>query len=183
MKNNFSELLGPIQDLIAMKDELRKLVDQGRGGISLNTEKFHGKIVPASFRTYQGVTDDFRLFAAGIKGIKNQDLVAQALVEFMEKYQAQSEPPISLTLGASLCMEEEKTQIFSSLVKKIRAELTIKQETFIPQVRIYDSALIGKEQFILKTNDGRDFPGSIRGKSLEKLKSQLTKLMLDKGKA
>ena len=181
MKNNFADLIEPLKELLAMKDDLQRMVKDGKPpGIVLKTDRFHGEVIPLSFRTYQGVADDFRAFAAGVKGIKNQDLVAQALVEFIARNQHLSVPPISLVLGKDLCTSEEKNQGFSRMIKEIRQQIAMKKSGSAPQVRIYDSNIIGAKEFILKTDDGREFNGSIPSKSYERLKNQLSEIMLEK---
>jgi hypothetical protein len=181
MKNEFSYLVEPLKELLSMKEDIKKLIDTNERaeGISLRSEKFHGKVVPISFRTYQGVADDFRAFAAGIKGIKNQDLVAQALVEFIQRNQHLSTPPISLVLGEDLCELEESKHSFSKIIKEIREQIAKKKSRAAPQVRIYDSKLIGPKNFVLKVDDGREFNGAL-DKSFNKLKLQLHELMLEK---
>ncbi len=185
MKGEFAELIGPMRELLAMKDDLKRLVDSAGSSVAieLKTDQFHGKIAPVSFRTYQGVVDDFRLFAAGIKGVKNQDLIAQALVEFMERNQRLSVPPITLLLGKELCAAEEKTHVFSKLIKEIRNQISLKNSKSAPQVRIIDSRLIGAKDFILKVDDGREFAGSTSPKVDSKLKNQMYEIMLEKAKA
>lgn len=181
MKNEFSELVGPLKELLAMKEDLKRLVSTGgiSTGINLKTEKFHGKVAPVSFRTYQGVAEDFRAFAAGVKGLKNQDLVAQALVEFIERNQHLSTPAVSLILGKELCGVEEKSQVFSKMIKEIRSQIATRKSKSAPQVRVYDSKLIGAKEFILKVDDGREFSGTAQDKSYSKLKSQLFEIMLE----
>ncbi len=167
-----------------MKGDLKNLLQRERSHQKLNfsTDKFHGNVAPVSFRTYQGVADDFRAFAAGIKGMKNQELVAQALIEFMEKYETQSLPTISLILGSKLCKLEKQGQKFSRLIKEARSELVKTQAISAPQIRIYDNQLLEEDEFMLKTDDGREFSGFIKSGATEKLKAQLKSLMHEKSK-
>jgi len=182
MKNNFADLIGPLKELLAMKEDLKRVIRDKKAptSITLKADSFHGKVAPVSFRTYQGVADDFRAFAAGVRGIKNQDLVAQALVEFIERNQHLSIPPISLVLGKDLCAAEEKSQGVSKMIKEIRQEIAIKKLKSAPQVRVHDSKLLGPKEFVLKTNDGREFNGAASTKSHEKLRRQLYEIMLEK---
>ena len=184
MNNHLSEYIEPLKELLAMKNDLKDLISTKSKGshLDLKTNRFHGKMETVSFRTYRGVVEDFRAFSAGFKGIKNQDLIAQALVEFMEKYQNLSIPALSLTLGKSLCEIEEKKQIFSRMIRDIRTQISEKNRKIAPQVRIFDSELVDAKSFILKTNDGREFSGSITEKTMAKLKAQIHRLMTEKAK-
>ena len=182
MKNELSELIDPLKELLAMKDDIKRLINSNAssGSFELRTQKFHGKIAPVSFRTYQGVAEDFRAFAAGVKGVKNQDLIAQALVEFVERNQHLSVPPISLILGSELCEVEEKTRTFSKMIREIRDQIAAKKSKTAPQVRVYDSELLGAKEYILKIDDGREFTGAASQKADSKLKSQMYEIMLEK---
>ena len=182
MKNEIELMMGPLKELIAVKDELLKLAAKNdkKKELKLSVENFHGQITPVSFRTYQGVADEFRTFAAGIKGIKNQDLVAQALIEFMERYKELSQPPITLVLGESLCSLEEKEKIFSKMIMGIRFRLYEKSGATAPQVRVYDNKFIGKNEFIIKSDDGREFSGQVKSDKFDKIKLQIESLMKEK---
>jgi hypothetical protein len=182
MKNEFEQLLGPLKELVAVKDELLKLVSKGDGkkNLKLSTDRFHGQIAPISFRTYQGVADDFRAFAAGIMGMKNQDLVAQALIEFMDRYKELSQPPISLVLGEGLCALEEKEKIFSRMIMGIRFRLFEKSGATAPQVRVFDNKFLGKNEFVIKVDDGREFTGLVKNANFDKIKLQIESLMKEK---
>jgi len=184
LNKEFAQYLEPLKELLEMKSALKELVGHRSKAqrLDLNTKLFHGKLETVSFRTYRGVTEDFRAFSGGFKGIKNQDLVAQALVEFMQKYKHLSTPSIALTLGKTLCHSEEKDQTFSKMIKDIRRQISEKNNKVAPQVRVFDSNLIGAKAFILKTDDGREFSGSINDKTMSRLRAQIHQLMLEKAK-
>ncbi|MFN7904356.1 MAG: hypothetical protein ACK5P5_04175 [Pseudobdellovibrionaceae bacterium] len=184
MNKEFAQYIEPLKELLEMKSALKELVGHRSKAqrLDLNTKLFHGKLETVSFRTYRGVAEDFRGFSTGFKGIKNQDLVAQALVEFMEKYKHLSTPSIALTLGKTLSHSEETDQIFSKMIKIIRGQISEKNNKAAPQIRIFDSKLIGAKDFILKTDDGREFSGSINDKTMSRLRAQIHQLMLEKAK-
>ena len=150
--------------------------------LKFKDEKFNGKCNTVSFRTYQGVVDEFRAFAAGMKGFKNQDLLAQALVEFMEKYQHLSKSPISLELGAQLGKSEINNKTFTKLVSEVRTQL-VDSGAAVPPVRVLENARLGSYSFLVKTDDGKEYTGAVQGQWMSELKAQLRKLMEEKSGA
>lgn len=76
-RNNLFELL---QKYAEQKEGLASTVE-----LNINHPKLSGEILTRSFRTYGSVLDEFAEFCKGKKE-QQKDLMALALIEFMERY-------------------------------------------------------------------------------------------------
>jgi len=77
-------LKNKIIELLAWYDELKS--QKGLIELKLDKKKFNDKITVRSFRIYNTILKKFEIFANEHSQYKNQDLVSQALLEFIEKY-------------------------------------------------------------------------------------------------
>lgn len=83
-----------IEELLYMKDKLKLMLswfESEKDELKLNDlvldlEKFEGKAVNRTFVIYENVLKEYKNFCDEYKEFKKQDLMSQALIEFMERH-------------------------------------------------------------------------------------------------
>lgn len=84
-----NEDIACIREMLPMLKEMLAWYTRQKNVINvepLQMQKFSGTVESKTFRIYKSVLSDFLVFAAKNKQYKQQDLVSQALAEFLEKY-------------------------------------------------------------------------------------------------
>jgi hypothetical protein len=77
------ELLPKIKILLE-KDNQNLYIEQSK--LSIDKEKFGGKLRNRTFILYQNILDDYNEFCDNHREFKKQDIMSQALMEFINKY-------------------------------------------------------------------------------------------------
>lgn len=98
-KEQFTALTKEIQELKNFKDDVYEMllwyknqrnkeliIDIESPSISINKSKFIGKAYTKGLKVYPSVIDEFKSFCDEYKEFKQQDLLAMAIIEYMEKY-------------------------------------------------------------------------------------------------
>jgi hypothetical protein len=83
-----------LKELLDMKKKLKQIIkwfDNEKGAIKDNKltiefEKFEGNAVSRTFVVYENILNDYKKFCNNNKKFKKQDILSQALYEFLERY-------------------------------------------------------------------------------------------------
>lgn len=78
------DMKGQLEEVYDWYDKQRNIVDIKP--IELKISKFKGEPTNKSYKLYSDVQEQFKAFCDNHKQYKVQDLISQALVEFIEKY-------------------------------------------------------------------------------------------------
>lgn len=91
-KSDIEKMYSDMKELLDLKNELKALIekDKQRENIielpQLHINKFTGNLTSKSIKVYSDVLDLFDKFMDEHKGLKQQDVISQALWEFLKKY-------------------------------------------------------------------------------------------------
>lgn len=87
------EELKDIKDIIALKEDLRviiqeynKSISDGKNTLKIDSNKFSGDIKTRLIKTYSNINLEWIKFCKEYKEYKQQDLYSMALLEFINKY-------------------------------------------------------------------------------------------------
>lgn len=84
-----------IKDLLAIKDKIKSLIEwheneqkrSKRQQFDVELDKFNGEAVSRTFVLYENILDKYVKFCEAHRAYRRQDILSQALSEFLEKYE------------------------------------------------------------------------------------------------
>lgn len=94
-KNNISDLnidsniLNDVKEIIKMKEDIKKLIEIHKADNNkkeLRIRGFKGNLSVKTMKVYDEVLNDFMEFVGKNKEFKQQEIITQALWEFLQKY-------------------------------------------------------------------------------------------------
>lgn len=88
-KNKNDLRVNDIKELIELKDDIKKLIEihkEDNNKKELRIRGFEGSLSVKTMKVYDEVLDDFMEFVGKNKELKQQEIITQALWEFLQKY-------------------------------------------------------------------------------------------------
>lgn len=91
-KSNMDKIYEELRELLDLKEDIKALLEREnlRGRIievpELRINKFTGDLKPKTIKVYENVLEEFNKFVEEHNEYKQQDIVSQALWEFIQKY-------------------------------------------------------------------------------------------------